>query len=476
MRSPTYTTREVANMAGVHRDTLLRWLRDGRVPEPARDRNSWRVFSADEATHVVRYAEGGRDPEATTFADRRATYGYPPPYVEGVGKLSRLDWDFADAKTGYLTHSIHPYPAKFIPQIPNILIQELSSVGETILDPFCGSGTSLVESIRLGRHAVGVDANPLACLISLAKTTPISEADGQALRRVADETAQLGQQASMGTLPLFPDMPLLPPLVDGPKAKGIDDWFDQHVIEELSFAKQRCLVLTPARVRRLALTALSSIIVAVSRQDSETRYVRRAKNIAPGDTLQHFSRALTRATEAVLEFTDEVSPQLMVRLHQSDVLQRPEVGGVDLVVCSPPYPNAFSYHLYHRTRMLWLDMDQPTFKQQEIGSHRKYSRKGPSAATADTFRSELRTVLSWLSLHLRPNRHACFVIGNSILKGKAVNNAELLTEAATSVGFKVEADITRRLQDTRKYFNPAIGRIKHEHIVILRNSGGASAD
>jgi DNA modification methylase len=463
-------------MAGVHRDTLLRWLRSGRVPEPGRDRNGWRVFTAREATDVVRYAEGRQEHGTATVADGRGQYSYSPPYGEGVAKLSRLDWDFADARTGYLTHSIHPYPAKFIPQIPNALIQELSSVGETILDPFCGSGTSLVESLRLGRHAVGVDANPLACLISLAKTTPITDAEADLLRQLAEETAQLGQQASMGTLPLFPDMPLVPGDGDPPKAKGIEDWFDEHVIEELSYVKHRCLALDPAHLRHLALTAMSSIVVAVSRQDSETRYVRREKNTAPGDTLQLFSRALTRATEAVLEFADEVSPQMMVRVHQSDVLQRPDVGPVDLVVCSPPYPNAFSYHLYHRTRMLWLDMDQPTFKRQEIGSHRKYSRKGPSAATADTFRSELRTVLSWLRLHLRPNRHACFVIGDSIIKGRTVCNAELLAEIANSLGFKLEARISRRLQDTKKYFNPAIGRIKDEYVVVLRSSGGANAE
>jgi len=463
-------------MAGVHRDTLLRWLRDGRVPEPARDRNDWRVFTRDEAESIVQYAAGRRDDRPTTLREVRARYGHAAPYAEGVAKLTEIDWDFVDAKTGYLTHSIHPYPAKFIPQIPNTLIQELSSVGDTILDPFCGSGTSLVEALRLGRHAVGVDANPLACLISLAKTTPIAGVEAEALYELAGETARLARQVSVGALPLFPDMPLLSTAADLQERSGIDDWFDQHVIEELSFIKRRCLALAPARVRRLALAAFSSIIVAVSRQDSETRYVRREKNIKPGDTLEHFSRALTQAVQSVLELSDELSPQFTVRVHQADVLQRPDVGRVELVVGSPPYPNAFSYHLYHRTRMLWLDMDQPAFKQQEIGSHRKYSAKGPNAATPDTFRAELGTLLSWVSLHLRPGRHACIVIGDSVVKGKTVKNDDLLADAARSSGFKVESNITRRLQDTKKYFNPAIGRIKNEHIVILRNGGGGNAD
>ena len=96
-------------------------------------------------------------------------------------RLDSIHWDFANAKTGYLTHRLHPYPAKFIPQIPSALIQELSSVGETVGDIFCGSGTTLLEALRLKRNAVGIDANPLASLISKAKTTRLTTSDFEEL-------------------------------------------------------------------------------------------------------------------------------------------------------------------------------------------------------------------------------------------------------------------------------------------------------
>src|SRR2546426_2577709 len=96
----------------------------------------------------------------------------PPPRTE---TLHCIDWNFVGANTAYLTHNLHPYPAKFIPQIPNALIQELSSVGETIADIFCGSGTTLLEALQLKRNAIGIDANPLAVLISRAKTTPLND-------------------------------------------------------------------------------------------------------------------------------------------------------------------------------------------------------------------------------------------------------------------------------------------------------------
>ena len=55
MADKRYTTNEVAERAGVSRDTLLRWLKAGKVPEPDRDRNGWRIFSDDDVKEVLRY-------------------------------------------------------------------------------------------------------------------------------------------------------------------------------------------------------------------------------------------------------------------------------------------------------------------------------------------------------------------------------------------------------------------------------------
>jgi len=122
--------------------------------------------------------------------------------------------------------------------------------------------------------------------------------------------------------------------------------------------------------------------------------------------------------------------------------------------------------------MLWLDMDPYQFKKVEIGSHRKYSRKGPNRAGVATFQAELKTILTWVGRHLRPNRYACFVVGDSILNGRKINNAEVLCAVARECGFREVKRIHRTLQETRKAFNPAYGKIKTEHIVILRNSQG----
>ena len=464
------STADVAHMASVHRDTLLRWLRKGHVPEPKRDRHGWRVFTPDEAQTVVTFAGEGEEPYRPRSGGERLAAG---PEVE---RLKGIDWDFADANTSYLTHAIHPYPAKFIPQIPNALIQELSSVGETVADIFCGSGTTLVEALLLKRHAVGIDANPLACLISEAKTGRLEAADGEQLMALAGRAAEMGRSSSlMGKNSLF-GQPLFSSSGWRPADEALSFWFDDFVVEELAEIRSWCKSLSSEPARKVALAAFSSIVVSVSRQDSDTRYVRRDKRLQRGDAFARFAKALEDATHASMELGKLLERRYGCAILCENILKAPSVDKLQLVVCSPPYPNAYSYHLYHMTRMLWLGMDQPSFKRIEIGSHRKYSRKGPNGATEETFRSEMGVIFDWLRGALDEGRFACFVVGNSRIKGRTVDNANLLADAASEHGFVEVARIPRRMQDSKKSFNPAIGKIKTEQILILKNLGGKGAN
>ena len=90
-------------------------------------------------------------------------------------KKARADesWDFRKADTKRLTHGIHPYPAMMIPQVAARLISRYGAAGDVLFDPYCGTGTSLLEAKLAGMDAVGTDLNPLARLIASVKTTAI---------------------------------------------------------------------------------------------------------------------------------------------------------------------------------------------------------------------------------------------------------------------------------------------------------------
>ncbi len=450
-----FSTAQVASRLGIHRDTLLRWLRKGLFNEPARDHRGWRVFSNHDIDNISRVIQQDVRPP-TEIRDQRLDY------------LSSIGWDFHGAKTNYLTHALHPYPAKFIPQIPNALIQELSSVGETVLDIFAGSGTTLVEALTLKRNAIGIDANPLSALISNAKTTPLATHELVELR-------DLTQRAVGYALALESDNPDMFGGIefssDAPKpnSDAIKFWFEPFVANELAEILSWFNQLSSVQCQNLAKTAFSSIVVAVSKQDSDTRYVRREKSLSPGDTFNKFARALTKAVKAAEELGDVVEERFKCNIIESNILDAPSIEPVDLLVCSPPYPNAYSYHLYHMTRMVWLSLDQPKFKKQEIGSHRKYSSKGPNAATVDTFKSEMWKIFSWMKSALKKDRYACFVVGNSTLKGESIDNASLISSVARELGFVEVERISRNLQSTKKSFNPKIGKIRDEKILILQN-------
>ncbi|MFN0139217.1 MAG: DNA methyltransferase [Pyrinomonadaceae bacterium] len=82
--------------------------------------------------------------------------------TETATSLTQINWDFTVVKTNLSTHGLHPYPAKYIPQIPAALIEELSNPQDSVADIFCGSGTTLVEALASGRNAVGVKRESLS--------------------------------------------------------------------------------------------------------------------------------------------------------------------------------------------------------------------------------------------------------------------------------------------------------------------------
>jgi len=383
---------------------------------------------------------------------------------EWKAALESQDWSFHDEPTDSLTHGMHPYPAKFPPQIPARLIEILTRPGNVVLDPFCGCGTTLVEALRLDRAAVGTDINPVAVLVSEAKTLRVNAVTECALEEL-EEAVESDAARERGEPFLFSGRwpacsPTPPPLIP-----NLRHWFDATAIREIGLLLARFERMGDKPGAKIARAALSAILVAVSNQDSETRYTARPKALAPGDVLASFLRKLREVRSLLVTFRDVPSVR-EARVFLADARNLPvrALGAVDAVVTSPPYANAFDYHLYHRHRMYWLGHDPAELRRLEIGSHLNYQRRGNGI---ETYRHDMRLCLESMAAILKPGGPCVFVVGDSVFFGKVVDNAKVIVDVAAELGYRCLAVVGRRLHPIRRSMIKPARRARIEKIVLL---------
>lgn len=365
----------------------------------------------------------------------------------GLDALIATDWSFEASTSRRLTHDLHPWPAKFIPDIPALAIRALTSPGDTVLDPFAGCGTTAVECRAARRSFVAADVNSLAVRIAEGKCETPSAGERADIRRWAASLRP--EPLSDELLGLAPDIP------------NRDYWFDPPVVAQLAALRRHIADLGIAQA--FLETAFSSIIVRVSHQESETRY-RRVKRVVDADTvLCHFRRRLDVGLQMAEEFDSLGSNSLSRRYVTCDARTLGEVvapESVQLAVFSPPYPNSFDYHLYHRFRMFWLGFDPRPVKHQEIGAHLRYEPRG-------RWEADMAAVLAGLVRALKPGGHIVCVVGDGIISGERVPSADLLSEAAEHVGLRGVWRTTRPVARQRRAFNLADTRLREEQVLVM---------
>lgn len=384
--------------------------------------------------------------------------------IETFEVLKSIDWNFGECKTNHATHDFHPYPAKFIPQIPNNLIKIFTKENDVVYDPFCGSGTTVVESILEHRRAIGNDVNPLAVLISKVKSTPLTEKKIELIENALSKIVQ--------SVNYFYDSGLFINEMDdrdwmGEAVPNLKYWFDENVIKELAIIKKCIFSEKDKDVMDFLGVAFASIIVSVSYQDSNTRYVRVNKEIKSGDVVTKFKAKTLRMLNRIREIPS-LSENPNIKMADSREVTGFKDNSADVAITSPPYPNAYDYHLYHKYRMYWLEMDPLELKRREIGAHAHYSKK--NGFTAMNFKDDMERVFVEVSRVLKKDKYFCIVIGDSIIKGEKVRNNELLKDLSRSTPFNFEYELKRDIQLSKKSFNPKIGNIKTEHIMVFKNT------
>ncbi|MBU6330235.1 MAG: hypothetical protein KGR18_09840, partial [Acidobacteria bacterium] len=368
-------------------------------------------------------------------------------------QLTAVEWDFADASAATGLHALHSYPAKFIPDLPAALIELLTEPGDLVIDPFAGGGTTGVEAARLRRQFFGADANAFAVLLSNVKLRGITPQIRTALKRHLERLAAVDLPA-VGRKAWKPDIP------------NLEKWYDPKVFDELAGLRTELLRLRNTAARDIAMLALASSAARLSYQESETRYVSQPRQIDDGAALSTYASEVVRMLAALPR--REASEVGVVRLGDARDAQTYAgigEGSVKAAITSPPYPNAYDYHLYHRFRLFWLGVGPKALRDVEIGSHLKnQSDQHPT----DTYLADMAQVLSHVRGLLVPGGHFALVVGTGLHKGEIFDTATELSLLARAHGFEELVCVTRRLPSTRRSVTHAGRRLLEEQILVLR--------
>lgn len=290
----------------------------------------------DRATYIRAVAADG-DEAPTVQADVERTHAA----IRGV-ELRRQ-------ATRYGLHGIHEYKGKFNPQVVRALANIIDPDASVLADPFCGSGTSLVEAARLGMDAVGVDRSPMAVFIAEAKAKALREADVATLRRTFTAfVEELG--ADMKEAQQSSDIPSLDGVLDPASQAYLRRWFPAASLAPVAVAL--CSTLGADNrtvVHHLADVALSSILRAVSLQlPEDLRVRRRPEPFDPPPVWEMFLDSAARIQVGLeeMEHWPETTGSATVRLGSAadaSWLDPYEEASRRFILTSPPYATALPY-------------------------------------------------------------------------------------------------------------------------------------
>jgi site-specific DNA-methyltransferase (cytosine-N4-specific) len=321
----------------------------------------------------------------------------------------------------YLTHGLHPYPAKFIPHIPRALLTHFAEPEMPVLDPMCGSGTTVVEATLMGFEAIGVDLNPVATLVSKVKSSPLKDAH---VRELDDFSGTLRSQASHAEQ--------LVSHVNPPEFPNRDKWFDAQVAKELTLALAQAEVLS-SDSRAVARQCVSAVLVAVSNQESETRWRAIPHAVAPGMTMIRIADRLDSSLKRLSEYR-EMNPA-PAQVITADARQLPlGAGTIGTIITSPPYANSHDYYLYNKLRMFFLGYNVDRVQELEIGSRNRHSdRKAPIDHYLDAMRESL---IEWRRV-LVDGGHCIVIVADAVIRGELFEMSRELSREASKAGFSL---------------------------------------
>lgn len=306
-----------------------------------------------------------------------------------------------------VTHGFHTWPAGLHPDAAALLLTLGSG---PVLDPFCGGGTVLIESMLAGRSALGFDINTIANLVARARTAITTPEERTALRVLARKAAELALKA--------------------PPGEG-DEWYAPHVTGELT-AILGCINKDP-----LARAVFSAILIKVSQRQSDTSNQRTDEVRPPGTTATLYHKKAREFARMLEDLANRVSPGVRARVHREDAREHREDGEFGQVLTSPPYPGVYDYAPMQQLRYRWLGIDPGESMREELGSRRSF--RADRAAATEAWRVDSMKWVKAAGRALVPGGRLVVVIGDGNVGGKRVDSLQPIDEGARANGLKFVA-------------------------------------
>ncbi|MCA9613439.1 MAG: hypothetical protein KC586_11855 [Myxococcales bacterium] len=368
---------------------------------------------------------------------------------EGLSRALEAALLASEDERDLLTHGFHAYPARLHPGIASVALDEFARPGDLVLDPFCGSGTVLVEAMVRGLESTGVDLNPLALRIAEVKTDVRDAASRELFRRTLLDVGVRSEARVRGRA-----------YARAPLSREEATWWAPHVLKELAGLRQEILAVGDERDRRALLVVFSAILVKVSLQRADTTERATDKRIRKGLSTEMFVRKgeeLVERWEELETATKHGAPA--PELTWADASRLPPLQGdrFDLVLSSPPYGGTYDYVDHHARRYAWLDLDAEPLRRGELGARRHLRDERDTRrwdAEVDAFLRSLRGVV-------RTDALALLVVGDGQIGSRRIDAADQLAALGPDAGWTPLAAASQDRPDWT-------GRgARREHLVAL---------
>lgn len=401
-------------------------------------------------------------------------------------RLSSVDWTLAGGGKFSGIHDFHWYPARFIPQIPAYLANALTAKGDLILDPFCGTGSTQVESLRLMRRSIGVDIHPLAVLISKVKYTFFAK---NTFTRLQDTLhLKISNLSSFGKLDVSEEKEFwqdhhflsIASSVSVPDIFLTDRWYHPRTLLELASIKKAIVEMPDPETQEvrdfmdLCLVAFSSILKKCSSQKEHMSYV--ADNMIPTvlkyePAPKYFWKQIAKYILALNQLEFELQ-QAFGDIPNTRELAQTKVGDaknlrfiqneqVDCIITSPPYQGAIDTTTAHRLTAYWLDFDLPSLKRNEIGARWRRSRRD----AFEEYSADLTKVFSEMKRVLRRGGRLALILGRPSARKQPLEISSLVYKLLVhDLGFiEVCPPIVRQTMPERKL----VKSVKEDIIMVF---------